>query len=160
MHVHAAAAGERVNAVVSAGNDGRNRQQAAVTDACELVLEVSRNHVADLAERIPALLLNIFGSFAQHALHDERRSVPAAAQAEYSAQTTGKTGSIDVCHVAGNQRSAVRGEIKKTSQALHCDVINHAHTSSLGGGRSLGFCCAPCASSRPAIPPCASGSRQ
>src|ERR1019366_2288192 len=81
--------GEGMEAVFSAADDGGHAQHASVIGAGELVLEVARDHVADLSERVRCLFLGV-GGVPQHALGNLPGGFCVAADRQNSAQRPAK----------------------------------------------------------------------
>ena len=80
--------GHGTEAVLSATDNARDAQHASFIRARELVLEVSRNHVADLSERVRYLFLRL-GCVPQHALGKLTGGFAVAAYRQNAAQGPG-----------------------------------------------------------------------
>ena len=75
-----------VKTVLGAADHHGRREHAAFSEAGNVVLEVSRHQVADLAHRIPFFLPGSFKIGAQHARGHPRRRLRAATNRQDSAQ--------------------------------------------------------------------------
>lgn len=82
--------GEGMEAILSAGNNGRNAEHTTTIHASKLIFKVAANHVAEFADRVPDLTFGIGDFRTEHTGGDLSSSFGAAADGENATECPGQ----------------------------------------------------------------------